>query len=84
MGFQWMMGCTGEPVYMCLNMILMSLDCKRDTVFSAHQPIIKLELVSCRAKKRAEKKRKVHPNDQILLLFAKCIGWNFWKPTSGK
>jgi hypothetical protein len=24
-------------------------------------------------------KKKVHPNDQILLLFAQCNGWNFWK-----
>jgi hypothetical protein len=40
--------------------------------------------MSCQEEGRKEKKRKekVHPNDQILLLFAQCIGWNFWKPTS--
>ncbi len=85
-----MMRCTGEPVYMrLLNMFWMSLDCKRDTVFSAHKPIIKLELVSCPAKKRAEQKRKEKKWKKsssnwsnFYCSLPQCIGWNFWKPSS--
>jgi hypothetical protein len=35
-----------------------------------------------RKEKKKKKKKKFIQNDPILLLFAQCIGWNFWKPTS--